>query len=172
MPSSKEAVVNRALSGDELKKLILADATRLLDNEGLLSPHIAFGRVGYTLTLRLHVDNPFIPDTTITSNTRLNKAIPVIEPAPLTAPSSESEVGAMELTRTITSPNAERLRESMPVPVLVRGQDGTTTTESIIYPKDSFPELGPGEMMIQDATEMTRQAWQLVEGDHVSQVKE
>jgi hypothetical protein len=163
MPSGKETIVNRALSGGELKRIIMSDAQRLVDNEGLLSEHIAFGRVGYTLTLRIHVDNPSVPDSTIASNTQFNKAIPVIEPAPLLDPSPSAEVGAMELERKIDSPNAERLREGLPIPVLVRQQDSTTTIENIIYPPDSFPELGPGEVMIRDTTEMVKQAWSLVE---------
>lgn len=171
MPTGRETVVNRALSGDELKKIILADAQRLVDNEGMLSPHIAFGRVSYTLTLKLHLDNPVVPDSTIEIMSKRasmqqvenNPNLATLEPPPLVDPSPHAEPGAMELTRNITSPNAERLREAMPIPVLVKGQDGTTTTESISYPEGSFPELGPGEVMIRDATEMARQQWSLVE---------
>jgi hypothetical protein len=171
MPTGRETVVNKALSGDELKRIILADCQRLVDAEGMLSPHIAFGRVGYTISLKLHVDNPFIPDTTVEIASRtpsiqqLEKSpeLAAIESAPLSSPSAESEPGAMDLTRTIDSPNAERLREGMPVPVQVKQQDGTTITESISYPPDSFPELGPGEVMIKDSTEMARQKWGLVE---------
>jgi hypothetical protein len=170
MPSSRETVVNKALSGDELKLIILADAQRLVDNEGLLSPHIAFGRVSYVLRLTLHVDNPFIPDSTIEIATKRNSAIPVIEPPPLTDPSDAAEVGAMELTRTIDSPNAERLREGLPVPVLTKQQDGTTITEQIKYPPSE--ELGPGEVMLKDATAMARQAWGLVEPSQTEAAKE
>jgi hypothetical protein len=169
--TARETVVNRALSGSELKKLILADAQRLVDNEGLLSPHIAFGRVGYTLTLKLHTDNPYVPDSSITMASRgasvqelaARPELSSLEIAPLTLPSPSAEVGAMELTRDITSPNAERLREGMAIPVLVKGQDGTTTTESISYPEGSFPDLPAGEIMIRDSTEMAKQQWGLVE---------
>jgi hypothetical protein len=171
MPSGHETVVNRALSGDELKKLILADAQRLVDNEGLLSPHIAYGRIGYTLTLKLHIDNPYIPDSTITAESKpiagnvieQRPELAAIESAPLANPSPAAEVGAMELERKIDSPNAERLRESMPIPVIVKQQDGTVSTEQITYPEGSFPELGPGEVMIRDATEMAKQQWASVE---------
>jgi hypothetical protein len=171
MPTGRETVINRALSGDELKKIILSDCQRLVDNEGMLSPHIAFGRVSYTLTLRIHVDNPSVPASSIEIASRpiahnivdKQPELAAIESAPLVNPSPEAEPGAMELTRTIDSPNAERLREGMPIPVVVKGQDGTTTTESIAYPPGSFPELGPGEVMLKDATDMARQQWGLVE---------
>jgi len=171
MPSGRETVVNRALSGGELKKLILADAQRLVDNEGLLSEHIAFGRVSYILSLKLHVDNPFMPDSTIELPSRkapsdkiaVEPVLEALESAPLTAPSPAAEVAAMELERAITSPNAERLRNSMPVPVQVRQQDSTTTSESIVYPPGSFPEIGPGEVMIRDASAALKAAWSPVE---------
>lgn len=179
MPTGRETVVNRALSGDELKKLILADAQRLVDNEGLLSPHIAYGRIGYTLTLKLHIDNPYIPDSVIETASKpiagniveKQPELAAIESAPLASPSPDAEVGSMELERKIDSPNAERLRESMPVPVLVKQQDGTTSTENISYPEGSFPELGPGEVMIRDATEMAKQQWAAVEPSQTEAAK-
>lgn len=171
MPSSRETVVNRPLSGDELKRIILADAQRLVDNEGSLSPHIAYGRVSYTLTLQLHIDNPFVPDTRIEHESRAiagnivaeHPELAVIEKAPLLDPSPDASIGGMELTRKIDSPNQERLREGMPIPVHVKQQDGTLSLESISYPADAFPELGPGEVMIRDATEMTKQRFGLIE---------
>lgn len=162
MPSSRETVVNRALGGDELKKIILADMERLVANEGLLSHHIAFGRVSYKIRLELIVDNPSLPNQVSHTESRpagdaefqANPSVAVIDtPAAVLANRTSSiEAGALELTRNIDSPNAERLRESMPVPVLVKGQDGTTQQEMISYPKDSFPELGPGDMKIADVT--------------------
>ena len=171
MPSSRETVVNRPLSGDELKKIILADAARLLDNEGNLSPHIAYGRVGYTLTLALHVDNPFVPDPSITFESRgiagniieKQPELAAIERAPLDSPSPDASVGALTLDRHIDSPNQERLREGMPIPVHVKQQDGTLALEQVTYPPDAFPDLPAGEVMIRDATEMQKAKWNIVE---------
>ena len=167
MPTGRETVVNRALSGDELKKLILADCQRLVDNEGMLSPIVAFGRVGYTITLRLHMDNPYVPNTEITMESKpatiaqveASPELVALDRIPLIAPSDKAEIGALELTRNIDSPNAERLREGMSIPVQTKQQDGTTQMEQITYPKDSFPELGPGDVKITDVTEKTREAW-------------
>lgn len=172
MPSNKETVVNKALSGDELKKIILADFARLADNEGMLSSCVAFGKVGYSIVLSLHMDNPHVPDTKIELTSKPiahnlinddNRELEAIDTAPLPSPSPIAEVGALELTRKIDNPNAERLRNEIPIPVITRGHDGTTQTEQILYPPDHFPELGPGEVMLKDATEMTRAAWNIVE---------
>jgi hypothetical protein len=165
--TGKETVVNRALSGDELKKIILADCQRLVDNEGMLSPLVAFGRVGYTITLRLHMDNPYVPNTEITMESAPiagnllagHEELAAIDRAPLAGATDKAEVGAMELERRIDSPNAERLREGMPIPVQTRQQDGTTQMESIAYPKDTFPEVGAGDVKIADVTESAKVAW-------------
>lgn len=171
-PSSRETVVNRALSGTELKKIVLSDMQRLVDNEGLLSDHIAFGRVSYRISLTTFVDDPTTPKSTIDIESRpiahnlrrrRDDALEVIEKFPLAEPSTTAEIGQLDLTRVIDSPNAERLREGMPIPVLTRGHDGTTQMENITYPPGSFPETGAGEMMIEDATKMARQRWGLVE---------
>jgi hypothetical protein len=166
-PTGRETVVNKALSGGELKKIILADCQRLVDAEGLLSEHIAFGRVAYSITLRLQIDNPYAAKdgVTIVSVPKRDSSgqLGVVESLPLASPSPATELGAMTLDRKIDSPNAERLREGLPVPVVVKGQDGTTQTESIKYPPDAFPELGPGEVIIADVSAQERARFGLVE---------
>jgi hypothetical protein len=161
MPTAREATVNKPLSGEELKKVIIADFARLVENEGLLSPHIAYSRIGYTITLQLHVDNPYAGDSRIELTSQKDNRFPVMEPPPLVDPSPEASVGGVELHRDITSPNAERLRADMAIPTLVKGQDGTIQTESIKYSPDAFPELGPGEIKVTDVTEKTKSRWRL-----------
>lgn len=161
--SSRETVVNRALSGSEYKEILLADFKRLLDNEQMLSPHIAFGRVSHTLRCVIHVDNPFVPDSTIELTSRTANDTPIVETFPLASPSPAAELGAMELDRTVASPNAERLRNGMPVPVHVKQQDGTTILDHIKYPEGAFPDLPAGEVMLRDATEAARAQYKIVE---------
>jgi hypothetical protein len=161
--SSRETVVNRALSGVEYKSILLSDCERLLNNEQLLSPHIAFGRVSHTIRLVIHVDNPHVPESVIELGSVRNNNVPLVEAFPLQSPSAMAEVGALQLDRTISSPNAERLREGMPIPVHVRQQDGSVVLEQITYPPGSFPDLPAGEVMIKDVTEQARQQYALVE---------
>ena len=58
---------------------------------------------------------------------------------------------------TITSPNAERIRVGMPVPVITRAQDSTRQVEMIQYPPQ--PELGEGDVTITDTTPAAREAF-------------
>ena len=153
MPTEGEKVVNKALSGIELKELIRLDMAKLLENEQMLVAHVAFGRVAYDITLRIHMDNVFYPTSTITMPGDTLKT----EPIPLVDPSENATLGATTLTRTITSPNAERIRVGMPVPVITRAQDSTRQVEMIQYPPQ--PELGEGDVTITDTTPAAREAF-------------
>jgi hypothetical protein len=157
-PTANEVVTNRALSGTELREIIKLDIERLLDGEGLLSHYVAYGRISYDLTLRLHLDNPMRPESAVTVASKVTHDT-AIEAPPLTEPSDKAVASGSNLHRDITSPNAERLRHGLPVPVTTRQADGTTQTEQVKYPPQ--PELGPGEVEITDTTKEVREAWKV-----------
>ena len=150
-----EKVVNKGLSGEELKKVIADDfINRLLPNEGLLSPYVAFGRFGYTITLKLHLDQPELrdyPSITVKGG----------ESVPLTGPLEKPEVAAHTLTRTIDSPNAERVRFGIPIPITKKGLDGTIQQEMVTYPPQ--PELGEGNVKLDmdQSTVVLKKEWGL-----------
>jgi hypothetical protein len=156
MPTANEVVTNKALSGTEVKEIILLDVNRLLDAEGLLSHYVAYGRISYDVTVRLHLDNPMMRESSVTVASK-PQAGTVIEAPPLTAPSKESVASGTNVHRDITSPNAERLRHGIPVPVVTRQQDGTQQTELVKYPPQ--PDLGPGEVIVTDETVKVREQW-------------
>lgn len=155
MPTGSEKVINKALSGTELKEIIREDCNKLLENEGILSAHVAFGRVAYDITLRLHLDNVYYPESTIT----MPGSTPLTEKIPLVDPSTDATLGATTLTRTITSPNSERVRVGMAIPVETRQQDSTRQIEMIKYPPQ--PELGEGDVKIEDTTAAAREAFRV-----------
>ena len=180
MPTLRETAINKPLTGAELRELLRRDFDRLLANEGSLSNHIAYGRVGYELILRLHTANPLIPiaesqmksrspSVTELEGTKNSAGVEIAEPRPELAAvetpplrnlgaEDESSIGGTTLQRTITSPNAERIREGLPVPVEVRQQDGTKTIERIVYPrsKDMDPD---GAVHIADSTADAKSAF-------------
>ena len=140
MPTSAETVVNKALSGTETKELLKRDFDRLLANFGELNDYVAYGRLGYRITLTLQTGNAFRPEVTSEVESQ--------EPLPIEA--DDAATSAYELERQIDSPNEERVRAGMPVPVKVRGLDGTTQTEMAKYPPQ--PELGEGKVSVADVT--------------------
>jgi hypothetical protein len=150
MTTMRETAINKPLGGAELRELLRADFERLLAGEGALSNHIAYGRVGWQIILRLHTANPLSPVAEIQS--RPSGGTPGVEPAPLRnlSPDDEDAIGGTTLQRTITSPNAERVREGLPVPVETRQQDGTRQVEKIVYPRPK--DMGDGEVTIVDST--------------------
>lgn len=168
-PTASESVPNRALNGTELKELLRADFERLLDNDGMLSEHLAFGRVAYDIVLRLHLDNAATPlsESSIKSRTRSVQQVretpqlAAVESAPLQHPSSGAVAQGTEIQRIVDSPNQERLRLGLPIPVDVRQADRTIVTEQVRYPKDE--SLGEGNVQEQDVTKETRSAWGMLE---------
>jgi hypothetical protein len=178
MTTLKETAINKPLTGLELSTIIERDfRERLLPNEGSLSAHIAYGRCAYEIVLRLHTANPMMPVTEINVRSRAagvneiderrdadgnvtreaRPELAALEAAPLTDATNDS-VGGTTLTRKITSPNAERVREGLPVPVEVRQQDGTKTVEQVVYPKQ--PGAGDGDVKVEDSTNEAKAAWQ------------
>lgn len=160
-PTSAEVIPNRALSGSELRELLVRDFTRALDAEGLLSAHLAYGRVSYTVGFRLHLDNPNRPTGGVDISSRIpaaNDRSPApTEAPPLASPSADAVVGGMELSRSVTSPNAERLREGLPVRTDVRQQDGSVRSEYITYPATGED----GDIQVKDAEAGARAEWRM-----------
>jgi hypothetical protein len=158
-PTAREVVVNRALSGPELRKIIHAKLDYLMDNEGLLSNYAAFGRVGFSVTLALHLDNPLSPESSIeyvSRNPAVNEPdalLARVESIPLAEPSAEASLSGSQLDYKIDSPNKERLRHGIPVPVDVKQPDGTVSQQIIPYPPD--PALGDGNLSLRDVTPAT-----------------
>lgn len=143
-PTSSEKIVNRALSGDELKSYLAEVFAKLLANEGMLSPHIAFGRVGGSIKLTLHLDNAYFPESSST--------IEFGDKIPLTDATQEAEVAQQTATFVMDNPNAERVRLGLPVPVETKQLDGTKQVEHIHYPADQVDDLPPAQVKVEDTT--------------------
>ena len=136
MPAGRmEAVQNKPLTGDELRQLILRDVDRMLSNYSLLSPHMGYGRVGYEIIVRLHMDNAFHPTDEARMVSKPDPTEPSLATPPL-ANAPDALASAARLTRSVFSPNVERVREGLPVTATHREQDGTIATTQIKYPPD------------------------------------
>jgi hypothetical protein len=144
MPTQSEKVVNRPLSGDELKSYVRDVFNKLLDNEGMMSPHIAFGRVRGTIKLTLHLDNAYFPEST--TSIEFKKEDP-----DRAGQSGENEFGQQTATWTMDNPNAERVRLGLKVPVETKKLDGTRQIEHILYQSD-MEGLPEQQVEVKDTT--------------------
>lgn len=156
MPTGRETIINRRLSGTEARQLILADFETLLANEGLLSDHVAYGRIAWNIELRLHVENALSPDSRSFVESRANAATPAVSPPPLDSPADDAVIAGTTISRSVESPNAERLRTGFPVAMDVKQQDGTVSQQSTTYPVD---ESVGSEAIIEDTSEKARAGW-------------
>lgn len=159
MPTSRETVANRALNGHELRDIIRRQFDRLLEADGMLTPGVAYGRVAFKVQLTLHMDQLMMqPVPSFVHSAPADKvsvegkpALAALEAFPLRRPGPDAEVGSLQLTYEIDSPNQERLRHDLPITLESRGQDGQVTQHPVHYPA---PEgLGDGQVAIEDVTQ-------------------
>ena len=142
MPTTSERIVNRPLTGTELKEYLRKICNRLLDAEGLMSEHIAFGKVSGNIKLTLKLENAYFPESVTSID--FAKEDPA---APITG---ENELGQQTATWTMDNPNAERVRLGLPVPVETKQLDGTRQIEHIQY--DDIKDLPPQQVEVEDTT--------------------
>jgi len=157
MTTLRETAINKPLTGLELSEIIRRDMERVISGEGSLSAHIAYGRCAYEIVLRIHTANPMYPIAENSIRSRSDVATPAVEAPPLVDAPDDASIGGTTLRRDITSPNVERVREGLPVPVEVRQQDGTKTVENVIYPKQA--DAGDGDVTVTDSTNEAKSAW-------------
>ncbi len=142
MPATSEKVVNKALNGKEMKEIIRKDFDHLLENCGELSHYIAYGRAGWKIQLTLQTGNPRSPE--VVSIEEGGDSIDIDNP---------DIISATELEHQFNSPNQERLIAGMPIPVLTKQLDGTTTTQMVQYPPNE--EL-KADIKISDVTPVVK----------------
>lgn len=164
MPTSNEIVQNRSLSGIELRKIIVEDIDMVLAKDGMFTEYVGYGRIGYEVIVKLHLDNPAYPEHTAMGRSKKKPDIQSIEPLPLSKPSDESVVVGLKRTRTIDNPNKERVRRGMPITIDARDpNDGRLKEKQITY---SLGEAGldPKEsesVKDEDVTDKTKAEWGL-----------
>lgn len=127
MPAAGEKILNKSLSGKELKDIVLKDVDRVLTRDGLFSDNIAYARVAYEVRVTVHMDNPILPkhENTIASrNPARNETDPhklALEESPLTEPTTDdSIIFSAETERKIASPNVARQEAGLPLKAQVR----------------------------------------------------
>jgi hypothetical protein len=168
-PTSRESVPNTALSGGEVREVIRRRCDDLLAEFGILSDQMSFGRIAFTVAITVQVDNAMQREHSITAASRRvatnivaeTPGLAAIEPAPLADASPDSVVISLTADSAVDSPNAERVRVGIPVPVMVRQSDGTKTLERIRYPQDDA--AGEGDFRVRDTSAEARAAWGLPE---------
>jgi hypothetical protein len=167
--TEREAVLNKALTGLELKELILRYFRKMLDQDGMLTQYTAYGRCAYDIRLRIHTDNIMnrTAESTITSRAEARNlmdkqpGLAAVEAGvPLRDASPDSAVSSAELIRNVNSPNAERLNAGLPVTVDTREQDGSKVQKQVTYPLPEAGEVAESTGMT-DTSAATRKDWDL-----------
>jgi hypothetical protein len=154
MPTSRELVPNKPLSGEELATIIKADLASVLAQDCMLTPRVAYGRVSYEIRVTLHMDNPMMPSSVAVVQSKLAasdavEARPELAalnpPPPLPDASDDATVYSTERHRDIVSPNVARIEHGMPISVIRPGRDTggnpISVEEGVIYPPDVVADV-------------------------------
>lgn len=169
MPTSREIVSNKPLTGSELQSIMRKDFEELLRTDGLLGGMVAFGRVSYEVRVIIHMDNYSYPTHQTSAHSRRlpgdqladHPDLAALETGlPLSAPSPLSFVVDQELHRDINSPNVARIENGLPVTIQRRDADGGSTEQSVQYPPEMAEARGPVPT-VTDRADATRLEWQL-----------
>lgn len=147
----QEVQPNRPLSGTELREIIINDVRDILQQDGMLVKHIAYGNVAYCVTVRIMTANPIIPNWTNKTVSRKsteqqiaeNESLEAVYTFPLSTVEADEPLNiGVERTRQIISPNHSRIENGLPVTITFRGPEGDVKEEDIHYEKELIEEGG------------------------------
>jgi len=156
-----ESIPQRALSGAEIKAIMVEKFQFMLSQNTRLSDYMAYGRLAYDITVRIHVDNAH-PIVDVTESAPIGRNIVDSAPElgaiesgpPLVNPSPKAETSGTRLSNDKTHPNLERLAHHLPIPVETRRGDGSVVSEEINYPVD-YPIEKQKNVRLEDVSETT-----------------
>ncbi len=166
MPTSKELVSNRPLTGAELRALLIKDFAAALDRDGMFQDRMAYARIGYKISIDLHLDNPHYDSHRL----ELNSGIPArnqrdvvrrnVVPAPITDATDNALVWGLEAARTIDSPNQIRVDQGMALTATRRDTKTGQMIEEAIHVDNQGAE--PTEPTFTEHTQQLKRDWKIV----------
>ena len=165
MPLSSEQVANRPLGGREALECIVNDVRAILEKDGFFAPYVAYGRLAYEVTIKIHMANPLTPEHTVRVRSRAKPEEPAIEgppplvlvPDPLTHEEPENVVLAVERSREIQSPNVARIANNLPITVTVHTGQGNLKTRELHYDPATLSEQP--EPVDRDMSDVVAEEW-------------
>lgn len=165
MPTSNDTIPNRPLSGYELRQIIMKDIDDMLARDGMFTPHIAYGRVGYRVDIALQLDNPLYSEhksSVESKDPSRNERDPIkkqLRKPPMKGPSDDAAYAGLQRNRVIDSPNHARIEHEIPVLIKVSDpQTGKLVDKEVVYDNST---LDKSPVEDRDTTAKVKGEWQL-----------
>lgn len=138
---SDNKIPAKPLTGVELRQIIMKDVGAVLDGDGMLATHIAYGRIAYDVTVKLHSSRPIDPTWQNKTTSRKatvqesdnNPALAALDTFPLINPEEDAVTVGVTRSREITSPNVARIFAEIPISAVIRESDGEIREKDIMY---------------------------------------
>lgn len=161
MPTVNEVIPNKKLTGTEVSIVIQNRVKRMLDMDGVLGPHVAYGRLGFEVVIKLHLDNPTYNEHVMRTKSQTQRNEPVLESPPLKKPSSKAKVVGRKSFHKIDNPNKERVLNGLPIPIEAMSREtGHVEERQIKYAKEDV-DVEEEEAVVEDVSKKVSSEWEV-----------
>lgn len=148
-----ETISNKKLTGTELAVIVQNDVKRMLQRDGMLAGHVAYGRVAYRVDVTLYLEVSGMNEYHMSAQSHTNVKHPEIAAPPLPK-SGNVRKHKKRVTRKIDNPNEERVRNGLPIPAQRRNKEtGKMETVGISYTTNELNMEEREEPEVQDVEE-------------------
>lgn len=130
MPAAFEQVLNKPLSGEDVRRIIMVKIGDMLTRESRLAGHMAFPAFSAKVTIAIQLENAVHPN--IDRELDIKDAAEGEKPFG-TVPERPSEFAVMTEEIEKMTPNEARIDAGLGVPVLTRDEKGREVEKEIKY---------------------------------------
>jgi hypothetical protein len=123
-----EVVMNKPLSGLEVREIILNKLKRTLDGDSRLADYVAFPAFEYRLDLAILLAGAVHPDIKVVHEDHKG--------APITDTTDNVSAVTIHQAQDQLPPNEARIEADLPVPVLGHDEKGRPVEKSVKYGKE------------------------------------
>ncbi len=162
MPTSRERVPNKPLTGAEVAKVIIERITRRFADDGTFNEMYAYREVAFDIKVRVHLGEPVGAHDVVTEGVVRDGEVERGAP-PL--PTENGEVVAFDLHHEVESPNLERVALGLPITIAAHAPSAPgdifprIEQHEVKYDPDSYPK--PEPPVETDKTAETAEQWKV-----------
>jgi hypothetical protein len=127
MPAAFEQVLNKPLSGEEVRRIIMVKIGEMLTMDSRLAGHMAFPAFAAKVTIAIQLEGAVHPN--------VDREIDIKHNNPGSDPNVPAEYVVLSTEQTAMPPNEARVDAGLGVPVLTHDERGREVEREVKYAK-------------------------------------
>lgn len=127
MPAAFEQVLNKPLSGEEVRRIIMVKIGEMLTTDSRLAGHMAFPAFAAKVTIAIELEGAVHP--------KIDREIDIKVGDPGSDPNRGAEYAVLSTEMTPMPPNEARVDAGLGVPVLTHDEKGREVEREVKYAK-------------------------------------